>query len=92
MLCLQVAGVSYHLDLLTAPGTLTPLKEGRPAIPPGENDTARVMVQCAAVQYHGVCTIQYSSVQCYAVHCSSVQYHAVQYQQYHTVWRCTIIP
>jgi len=31
----QVGGVSYHLDLLTAPGTLTPLREGLPVIPPG---------------------------------------------------------
>lgn len=36
LVCVQLRGASYHLDLMEAPGTLTPLKQGLQAIPPSK--------------------------------------------------------
>jgi hypothetical protein len=35
LVCVKVSGSPHHLDLVRAPGMLTPLRAGLPTIPPG---------------------------------------------------------
>lgn len=54
LVCVQLRGAPYHLDMMEAPGTLTPLKQGLPVIPASESmNGTDIRISCCGVRVIG---------------------------------------